>query len=245
MIGTLPEDHKSSWVQHVPTLVHAYNCTRSNATGYSPYYLLYGRAPLLPIDIGFGVKIPELADSISENYIKKLKNRIEWAYRKAAEVSQKEKQRAKLHFDKKVKCSKLHEGDIVMVRKLGFQGKHKIADRWENTLYKVVSQREDNLPVYKIQNISSGQQKILHRNMLYPVQCNLDSEDTTPGVATLDHVNKGPVTRSHAKLLMKVNLVMNEHFSIQSDYVPTVIPRWLDMCWECWLEFKTLIIRRY
>ena len=49
MIGTLPKDYKCSWVQHVPTLVHAYNCTRSNATGYSPYYLLYGRTPLLPI----------------------------------------------------------------------------------------------------------------------------------------------------------------------------------------------------
>ena len=54
MIGTLPDDHKNCWIQHVPTLVHAYNCTRSNATGYSPYYLLSGCRPLLPIDIKFG-----------------------------------------------------------------------------------------------------------------------------------------------------------------------------------------------
>ena len=35
MLSMLPEDYKSQWTQHVPTLVHAYNCSRSNATGYS------------------------------------------------------------------------------------------------------------------------------------------------------------------------------------------------------------------
>ena len=107
MIGTLLDEHKSCWVQHVPTLVHTFNCTRNNATGYSPYYLLYGHKPLLPIDIEFGVKFPEVSDSITTNYVKKLKNRLEWAYRKAADNSQKEKQRARLNFDKNVRCSKL------------------------------------------------------------------------------------------------------------------------------------------
>ena len=53
MLGTLPDDFKSKWTQHISTLVYAYNCTHSNATGFSPYYLLYGRHPLLPIDIKF------------------------------------------------------------------------------------------------------------------------------------------------------------------------------------------------
>ena len=55
MIGTLPEELKINWPQHVSTLTHAYNCTRNNATGFSPYLLMYGRQPLLPIDIEFGV----------------------------------------------------------------------------------------------------------------------------------------------------------------------------------------------
>ena len=41
------------------TLTHAYNCTRNNATGFSPYFLMYGRQTLLPIDIEFGVFTPD------------------------------------------------------------------------------------------------------------------------------------------------------------------------------------------
>ena len=36
MLGTLPEDFKSKWTQHISTLTHAYNCTHSNARGFSP-----------------------------------------------------------------------------------------------------------------------------------------------------------------------------------------------------------------
>ena len=58
MQGTLPEEFKVKWTN---TLTYAYNCTRSNATGFSPYYLLYGWHPLLSIDIEFGVMTPDLS----------------------------------------------------------------------------------------------------------------------------------------------------------------------------------------
>ena len=54
MLGTLPKKPKSTWREQVPTLVHAYNCTRNNATGLSPYYLMFGCKPHLPIDLIFG-----------------------------------------------------------------------------------------------------------------------------------------------------------------------------------------------
>ena len=42
MPGTLPDKPKSMWREQVPTLVYAYNCTRNNASGFSPYYLIFG-----------------------------------------------------------------------------------------------------------------------------------------------------------------------------------------------------------
>ena len=55
MIGTLPAEAKINRQEQIPTLVHAYNCSHLNATGLSPFYFMYGRHPMLPIDIKFGV----------------------------------------------------------------------------------------------------------------------------------------------------------------------------------------------
>ena len=42
MLGTLPNEFKKNWQEWVSTLTHAYNCTVSNATGFKPYFLMYG-----------------------------------------------------------------------------------------------------------------------------------------------------------------------------------------------------------
>ena len=110
------------------TLPYAYNCTRSNATGFSPYYLLYGRHSLLPFDIEFGVMTPDL-NEVTSKYIKALQRRLEYAFKKVAKFSKKEAMRSKRRYDKSAKCSKLEPGDLVLVRKKGFQEKHKISDR--------------------------------------------------------------------------------------------------------------------
>lgn len=55
MLGTLDSDKKSDWPDYVAPLVHAYNCTKHASTAYSPYFLMYGRSPRLPIDVTLGV----------------------------------------------------------------------------------------------------------------------------------------------------------------------------------------------
>ena len=48
---------------------------------------------------------------------------------------------------------------------------HKVADKWKQTSYLVLSQLGDQ-PIYKVQEIDSeGEEnvKVLHRNMLYPL----------------------------------------------------------------------------
>ena len=60
MLGTLPEIPKSTWGEQVSTLVHAYSCTRNDVTGFSPYYLMFGRKPCIPIDILFGTNTADL-----------------------------------------------------------------------------------------------------------------------------------------------------------------------------------------
>ena len=129
MLGTLPEDFKSKWTQHIGMLTYAYNCTHSNATGLSPYHLLYGRHPLLPIDREFGVFVPELSEAITYKHVQELKKRLENAFQKANTFCERETLRPKQRFDRTAKSSKLLPGDLVLVKKKGFTSKHKIVDK--------------------------------------------------------------------------------------------------------------------
>ena len=73
MLGTLPQHVKKNWSEWVYSLTHAYNVTVLQATGFSPFYLMYGRYPILPIDVEFGVTLPDLTATKRQNYAKKLK----------------------------------------------------------------------------------------------------------------------------------------------------------------------------
>ena len=42
MIGKLEDEYKGQWPRHLLKLTHAYNSTRSAATGYSPHFLMFG-----------------------------------------------------------------------------------------------------------------------------------------------------------------------------------------------------------
>ena len=165
MLGTLPADFKNKWPQHISTLTYAYNCTRSNATGFSPYHLLYSRQPLLPIYIEYGVFTPELSEAIMYKYIQELKSRLENTFNKANQFCAKEVIRSKQRFDKTARCSRLEPGDLVLVKWKGFTSKHKIADKWETEPYEIVSQRSDGFPVYTVMRNDS--ERTLHRNMLF------------------------------------------------------------------------------
>ena len=153
MLGTLPEKPKSTWREQVPTLVHAYNCTRNNATGFSPYYLMFGQKPHLPIDLIFGTNTADLKlKGNSITYVENLKKRIKWAYQTANDIIKKEQERNKQCYDHKVRCAKVMVGDKVLLRCTAFKGKQKIQDHWENTIYKVIEWTFKKIPVFKIKS---------------------------------------------------------------------------------------------
>ena len=170
MLGTLEDYQKSDWKAHVPTLVHAYNATFHHSTGYSPYFLMFGRHPRLAIDAFLGLSPDALTATKQTEYIRKLQERLHYAYNKAQEAAKRSAAGHKAHYDLKVRDSVLHPGDRVLVRNVGLRGKQKLADRWERQAYIVKCQPNPDIPVYEVQleNSRSRKARTLHRNLLLP-----------------------------------------------------------------------------
>ncbi len=125
MLGTLSRERKLRWSEHVVHLVHAYNSTKCDATGYSPYYLMFGREARLPVDMCFGVMCD--TDEVNHfRYVEKLRESLREAYQLAAEVATKRHQRNKRLYDQRVSFQALEVGDRVLLRNLGLRGKHKL-----------------------------------------------------------------------------------------------------------------------
>ena len=54
MLGTLPTHAKRNWQEWIAMLAHAYNCTISSVTGFSPYFLMFDCTPKIPLDVEMG-----------------------------------------------------------------------------------------------------------------------------------------------------------------------------------------------
>lgn len=70
MLGTLQEKEKTKWRNYVKPLIHAYNCMRSEVIGFSPYELIFGWQPRLPINIAFGLPLKEGSPIPHSQYVK-------------------------------------------------------------------------------------------------------------------------------------------------------------------------------
>ena len=181
MIGTLEIEKKASWKDYLPTLVHAYNSTRHDSTTYSPYYLMFGRNPRLPVDARFGLKVPNCSGQTHTEFVKSLADRLKVAFQIASKASKVAKDRQKANYDKRQRGACLKQGDTVLVRNTGTHMMDKLADNWEEDTYCVIDQISPGLPVYIVQSNEHGHQKTLHRNNLLPIGLSAESQEDNVG----------------------------------------------------------------
>ena len=183
MLGTLSDKEKSDWKSYLGCMTHAYNCTKHASTTYSPYYLMFGRHPRLPIDVEFGLPKSNSGDNSSKSrYVQKLRRRLNYAFQKATKVANQQANKYKSSYDKSIKGPQLQEKDLVLVKIVAHKGRHKLQDKWEPEEYVVVEQPIAGTPVYRVQPVTGGNIRTLHRNLLLPLGVKLepdyDSDDS-------------------------------------------------------------------
>ena len=252
MISKLEEDRKACWSEHLPELLLAYNATHSAVTGYSPYYLLFGRRSMIPVDYLF----PTLRDSPHQTKMEvsvaAMQKRLKEAFTVARCLTSEEVARQCRYYDRKAGAVALQPGDIVMVRTDGFVGKWKVKDQWEDGGFIVESQLED-WPVYKVKcPASDARQKpkywILHRNCLLlvtngdassipgqaqakatPIVLNATPEAFSAGTSSLEKLLPSLVTQQGDDMTSRVWLNGEFHTKPWTQTVPKATKSPLDL----------------
>ena len=76
-------------------------------------------------------------------------------------------------------------GDLVLVKKTAWKGRHKIQDRWESDEYQVIGQPNPGIPVYEVKCIAGGKTRVLHQNLLLPLQGRIRQQGGQVGIDPL------------------------------------------------------------
>ena len=168
MLRTLTDHDKLHWKNSINQVVHAYNCTKHDSTNYSPFFLLFGRHPRLPIDLLLPTKHSEKLSHTK--YVQNWKTTMQEAYKIANQKSQKAHLQNKRQYDKKANFfTQLAKGDRVLVHNLTPRGEPgKLRSNWEEEVYVAVDQKGTNTVYTVVPEGHKGKSRVLHRKLLLP-----------------------------------------------------------------------------
>ena len=165
MLRSVPEDQKCKWKDHLPALLFAYNSTVNKSTGYSPFFLTFGRESRLPIDCILPLEPNRTRTKSYNKFVKDWKDSMRDAFQITSQNIETAAKANKRRYDAKIKTVQINVGDRVLVRNKETGGTGKMRSWWLREIYKVI-EVYDLVPVFVIQPIDGRPTKTVHRNML-------------------------------------------------------------------------------
>ena len=141
--------------------LQAYNSTRSVVTGYSLYYLMFGRHSNLPVDYYFPTVSTFECSRHVPTYMMEVRRCFKEAHAEAHLQTNCEAKKQKWYYDRTMSTTQLVLGDVVLMKNDVYQGKRKVNYQWSETEYVVVRQVADGIPAYKVKD-EAGNIKPIH-----------------------------------------------------------------------------------
>ena len=170
-------EKRAKWPSHLGPILIAYNATRSLITGYSPYFLMFGRWPRLPVDLLFPTVRRDENSQTTDEYVTSLYDKLKSALASVRDTALLEAQRQKWLYDRRAGAVELHLGDKVLVKLDAFRGQWwKLKNRWGDALYTVVKRVADGIPTYEVENDVNKKRQVLHRARLLLWLAELEGE---------------------------------------------------------------------
>lgn len=168
LLRTLPPEQKGNWPDHLPQLVFYYNTTVHQSTGESPYFLMFGREPQLPVDFLLG-RPPEPASGTVCGWVADHRRRLQVAHESARGCMENAAEKREQQRDRGNYSEDLEVNQRVYLRNHAVRGRHKFQDVWSPIVYRVVGAPQPGGTVYSVAPVDDvGRVKRVHRTMLKP-----------------------------------------------------------------------------
>ena len=169
LLRTLPFGQKRNWPSYLPHLMFSYNTSVHQSTGESPFLLMMGFEPNLPIDFVLG-RVKEPANGSVHSWLQEHQKRLHTVYNQAKKRLQVAAECRKERHDRHGVDEGLKVGQKVYLQDRSVRGRNKIQDRWSPTLYRIVRAPEPGGSVYAVQPLQGpGQVKHVNRAHIRPV----------------------------------------------------------------------------
>ncbi|KAJ8404637.1 hypothetical protein AAFF_G00335000 [Aldrovandia affinis] len=158
LLRTLPLTQKREWTKYLPQVTFSYNTTIHQSTGESPYLLMFGQEPQLPIDFLLG-RVGEPTEGRVQEHQRRLQTAFDGA---------------RVRLKVAAECRKERQDQLVYLRDHSVRSRNKIQDLWSSTVHKILKAPQQGGPVYTIAPVDALEQvKHVHRTMLKAVPGNL------------------------------------------------------------------------
>ena len=124
------QESQKDWDQWIPYVVFAYNTTPHTSTGETPFFLMYGRDPEVPME---DILVPrKISYFLDDKYEEEVHLRLKLAHQEAQTQLEKSFQQMKIAHDKGTKLPTFKVGDTVYLKvgnvKVGVG--RKLAPKW-------------------------------------------------------------------------------------------------------------------
>ena len=111
MLATSAKNNAANWQMFIRPVCLAYNSSVHASTGFTPFYMMFGREARLPIDLRFGTGD---TSTLSPNeYVRHLQKVLEYAFDTAREHLGDTQRRQKALYDQKIHGKPFSAGDQV------------------------------------------------------------------------------------------------------------------------------------
>lgn len=127
---------------------------------------MFGREARLPVDFLLG-RVQEPVGGTVNDWVQEHQTRLQLAFEGVREKLKEAARRRKEHHDQSVRSGPLVVGQTVLLKDFGWKGRHKIQDRCNPAVHRVIKAPPGNGAVYSIApNDNTTMIKHVHRTLL-------------------------------------------------------------------------------